>query len=400
MSKKLIAAGVWSLCVLVPALALAAPKPPEASATAEKIVGDVLGVKEKEVIVIEAEPGDAALVEELYAAIGKRGGAPFLSIGWPSLQKKWLQSVPETSDAARASLEEKLIPVTDAVISIEHQDQPGFFGDVAPARIAAFQKAFSGLAEKRLKKKIRSASLGNGLAPSKANAKQLGLSEAELSAIFWAGVGTDYKALGARAEAVKAALPAGKEIAITTPGGTNLKLKLAPKPMLVSDGVISADELKQGGPAILTWLPAGEVYGLIDAASAEGTIVLPRHMTGQGMDINGLTLTIKAGKVTEMTAKPSKAFDRFKALYDAAGAGKDMLSILDFGVNADVKAPKGKQLLSFVPAGAVTLVVGGDVWAGGTNAATFGTALFLPDATVTVDGKPLVEKGVLKVEAK
>jgi len=43
-----------------------------------------------------------------------------------------------------------------------------------------------------------------------------------------------------------------------TPAGTNLKLKLTAKPMSVSDGVITADEAKAGGPGLLTWLPAGE----------------------------------------------------------------------------------------------------------------------------------------------
>jgi leucyl aminopeptidase (aminopeptidase T) len=401
MSRSSNVVRLLALSVVLPSVVLAGPpKGPDLTATAEKLVGDVLGAKEKEVVVIEAQPADQALVDELVAALGKRGASPMVRIGWPSMNKKWLQAVPEANDAAHASLEEKLIGVTDAIISIERNEDPGALDDVAPARIAAFQKALSGLAEKRMKKKIRSVTLGNGLAPGKANAKALGLTEAELSALFWAGVGTDYKALAARAEAVKAAVPAGKEITITTPAGTNLKLKLAAKPMSVSDGVISADEAKAGGPALLTWLPAGEVYGLVDAASAEGKIVVPRHMTGQGTDLNDLTLTIKAGKVTELTAKPSKAFDRFKQLYDAAPGGKELVSILDFGVNADVKAPKGKQLLSFVPAGAVTLMIGSDVWAGGTNAVTYGQSLFLPDATVTIDGKAVVEKGELKVSAK
>ena len=36
----------------------------------------------------------------------------------------------------------------------------------------------------------------------------------------------------------------------------------------------------------------------------------------------------------------------------------------------------------------------------GTNAAPFGATLFLPDSTVTIDGKAVVEKGELKVVAK
>lgn len=387
---------LFCLCALSPALSLAGPAKPDLKVTAERIVGDVLAVKENEVVIIDAEPADQPLVDELYVALGKRKASPFPRIMWPGAHKRWLQDVPEANDAARVSLEEKLIPLVDAVISIERTDDFGLFNDVAPSRMAAFQKATSGLADKRSKRKLRSVSLGNGLSPGKANAKQLGLTEAELSSLFWAGVGTDYKALSARAEAVRAAVPLGKDIVITTPAGTNVKLKLTARPMSVSDGVITADEVQAGGPGLLTWLPAGEAYGLIDAASAEGKIIVPRF-TFQGEDVKDFTVTIKAGKVTELTAKPSKAFDRLKAFYDAAAPGKEALSILDFGLNTDVKAPKGKQLLSWVPAGAVTLVLGGDEWAGGTNAIAFTWPCYLPDATVLADGKPVVEKGELKV---
>ena len=294
-------------------------------------------------------------------------------------------------------MEEKLIPLVDATIGIEREDDPALFSDVGAARIAAFGKAMNGLSEKRMKRKLRSVSLGNGLSPGKANAKQLGVTEAELTSIFWAGLGTDYKALSARAEAVKAALPAGKDVVVTAPGGTNLKLRFTDKPMSVSDGVITADEVKAGGSGLLTWLPAGEVYGLLDPAATEGKIVVPR-LPFQGEEVKDLTVTVKAGKITEFTAKPSKAFDRLKALYDAAAPGKESLSILDFGVNADVKAPKGKTLQSFVPAGTISFYIGGDVWAGGSNGATYGAVLFLTDATVIADGKPVIEKGELKVK--
>ena len=249
--SRLNVARLLALSVLFPSFVLAGPpKGPDLAATAEKLVGDVLGVKEKEVVVIEAQPADRALVDELHAALGKRGASPFVRIGWPGLNKKWVQAVPEANDGAQLALEEKLIPLVDAIISIDRNDEPELYNDVAPARLAAFRKSFSGLAEKQMKKKIRSVSLGNGLTPGKTNAKSLGLSEAELSALFWAGVGTDYQALSARAEAVKAAVSSGKEITITTPAGTNFKCKLTAKPMSVSDGVISADEAKAGGPGL------------------------------------------------------------------------------------------------------------------------------------------------------
>jgi aminopeptidase len=387
------------LSTLTPSFAAPPAKGPDYAATAEKIVADVLGVKEKDVVVIEGEPADQPLIEELFVAIGKRGASPLPRLGWPSMHKKWLQSVPEANDAARVSLDEKLVPIVDAMIVLERNDDPAFFADVAPARIAAFNKATLGLDDKRMKRKTRYVGVGNGLTPGKANAKRFGLTEAELTAMFWAGLGTDYKALSARGEAVKAALPPMKEIAVTSPAGTQLKLKLSAKPLGMNDGVITADELKQGGTGLNTWIPAGEVYGLIDAASAEGKIVIPRQVF-EGDDIKDLTLIIKAGKVTELTAKPSKAFDRLKALHDGAPAGKEALSIIDFGINTDVKAPKGKPLLTYVPAGGLSFFVGGDTWAGGTNSSPFGLAVFLPDSTVTADGKTVIEKGELKIGSK
>lgn len=381
---------------VVPALTFAAPpKKFEPAVIAERIINDVAQVKPKEIVLIEADPIDQLMVEELFIAAGKRGASPFVRLSWPNLQKRWLQSVPEANDAAWGAIEDKLIPFADVVVQIARTEDPAFFKDVPAARMAAWNRHFDGLDEKRIKRKQRIINLGNGVFPTKGMAKLNGFSEPEFSALFWAGVGTDYQRLHALGEAVKTALPAGKTMKVTTPAGTDLVFSLVPKSMTVSDGVISEEEVKAGGPALMTWLPAGEVYGLISPGSAEGKIVVPRHVV-QGQVLTDLVVTVKAGKVVDLKAAPSKAWERFKELYDTAPAGKDVLSIIDVGLNEDMK-PKGKSLRSYVPAGAVTLLFGGDEWAGGDNTIAYGAALFLGDASLTVDGKPVVEKGQLKV---
>ena len=118
-----------------------------------------------------------------------------------------------------------------------------------------------------------------------------------------------------------------------------------------------------------------------------------------GEMIQGLTLTVAAGKITAMSAKPSKAYDAWKARYDAAGAGKDAISIMDVGLNAAAKL-KGKSVLNFVPAGTVSLFNGGDEWAGGTNKISYGNVLYIPDATLKAGDVVIVEKGELKIAAK
>jgi len=85
-----------------------------------------------------------------------------------------------------------------------------------------------------------------------------------------------------------------------------------------------------------------------------------------------------------------------KALYDAGGEGKDTLSVLDLGINPNVRIPPGSRLVGWMPAGMVTVGIGANLWAGGDNAGPFALASFLPGSTLKVDGKAIVENGALK----
>jgi hypothetical protein len=87
----------------------------------------------------------------------------------------------------------------------------------------------------------------------------------------------------------------------------------------------------------------------------------------------------------------------FKERYEKAPPCRDQLTAVDFGLNADVKAKAGKPLLSFVPAGNVSVSFGNDTWASGSNECAFGAVGQLTDATVKVDGKVVVDQGTLKV---
>ena len=55
-------------------------------------------------------------------------------------------------------------------------------------------------------------------------------------------------------------MAAGKELHITSPEGTDIKLKIDGRPFFVSDGIISAEDVAKGGPAVSVYLPAGEAY--------------------------------------------------------------------------------------------------------------------------------------------
>jgi len=87
-----------------------------------------------------------------------------------------------------------------------------------------------------------------------------------------------------------------------------------------------------------------------------------------------------------------------KSVYDAAGNGKDKLAYIDFGINPNVTIPEGSEMITWVSSGMVSVGIGGNVWAGGDNSISYGHNFYLVDATITIDGKVIIENGELKIK--
>lgn len=129
---------------------------------------------------------------------------------------------------------------------------------------------------------VRQVSLGNGLFPTEATAKQYGMSVDQLSQAFWSGVNVDDR-LQSSGEKIKQMIESGKQVHITNPNGTDLTFGIQSRPVFVSDGVISEEDKAKGGAACMVWLPAGEVYSTPAPGSANGRIALrSRALHGQG----------------------------------------------------------------------------------------------------------------------
>jgi aminopeptidase len=59
--------------------------------------------------------------------------------------------------------------------------------------------------------------------------------------------------------------------------------------------------------------------------------------------------------------------------------------------------PANSTVGTWVPAGTVTVGTGVNTWAGGDNSVPYGLTVYLPGSTVMLDGKAIVENGVLKL---
>ncbi len=329
----------------------------DAEAVANRLITQVAGVKENDVVFINGGVRDLELLEDLTTDTRKVGAWPLLMISSDRMANKYYEEVPEKYDTQAPDFDLKLATLPTVSIGIDANEAEALLADIPPARLATVAKTGQPVGDLYLKRNVRSVSVGNDLYPTEWRAKRFGISLDELTKTFWAAVNTDYSGEQATGEKLKTTMSAGKELHITSPEGTDLKVKIEGRPFFVSDGIISAEDVQKGGPAVSVYLPAGELYSTPVAGTAEGKVVVPLTYS-KGKEITNLTLTFAAGKMTAMTGT-GPGFDSFKKAYDATNdAGKDLLSYIDFGINPNLKIWPASKLGNWVQAGMVSIGTG------------------------------------------
>ena len=364
-------------------------------ALANRLVIQVAGVKEGEIVFINGGVRDLELLENINTDVRKAGAFPLLTIDSDRMFKKYYEEVPEKYDSQTPELGLKLATLPAVAIGIDTNESDEVANGISPARLAAVGKAGEPVADLFLKRNVRQVNVGNGLYPTAYRAKQFAMSQDDLAKTFWEAVNSDYSAVQTTGEKVKGQLSTGKEVHITNPNGTDLTVKIEGRPFFVSDGIISADDVKKGGPAVAVYIPAGEVFCAPVPGSAAGKVVESQTFF-RGKEVNNLTLTFVGGKLTELTGS-GPGFADLKAAYDASGDGKELFAFVDFGINPNLHIWPASKLGNWIQSGMVTVGIGNNAWAGGDNKVSYGMTNYLPGSTVTLDGKTVVENGVLKL---
>jgi hypothetical protein len=69
---------------------------------------------------------------------------------------------------------------------------------------------------------------------------------------------------------------------------------------------------------------------------------------------------------------------------------------VDIGINPNVQIKPGSKMVAWMAAGMITIGHGNNAWAGGESTSGYGSSYHLPKATLSVDGKVIVDRGALK----
>jgi leucyl aminopeptidase (aminopeptidase T) len=363
------------------------------STIAQRLARQCANVQENESVMIIGGTRDAQLLEDIATQVRKLGAHPLVVLNTDRMTKGYWNEVPAEYDSQEPELALKLASVIDVMINIDHTETLGLLADVPSDRLAATEKMNNNVINLMMSRDVRQIMLGNDLYPIRERAVNFGLPVKQLNKIFWDGINIDYQILEERGKKVKSILAAGSEMHITHPNGTDLKVNIAERPVYISDGVISEEDVKTGAAACMVWLPAGEVYLTPIRRTAVGKVIVNRHFY-EGKEIQDLELKFTAGKLTEI--KATAGLEKLQARYRAADEGKAFFSFIDIGINPKIDIPPGSQLGAWMAEGMVTVGFGNNIWAGGENNTNFYMANHLPGCTLKVDDITLIKKGKLQ----
>jgi leucyl aminopeptidase (aminopeptidase T) len=367
--------------------------PTDLQELAKRIVTQSAGVKEGESVMVNGSARDMELLEDIVTEVEKVGGQPLLSINSERITKRSYTEVPEKYDSQEPKFGLAMARITDVSIFVDSSETEGLLADIPniSARSAARSKAGLPVNEESRKHKTRFVEVGNELYPTEWRAKRFDMTTDAFAKLFWEGVNIDYTNLQAAGEKARTAL-IGKELEITHPNGTDLKMNIQGRPVYISDGIISADDVAKGSFDV--FLPAGEAAITPVANSGDGTFIIEKDYF-QGKEVGNVKLTFAGGKLTTMTGE-GPGFEAMKADYEANPAGKELLGYVDIGINPNFLLSPGSKLGNWVSAGMVSVGTGNNTWANGTNNVSGGAGGHLAGCTVKLDGKIIVENGTLK----
>lgn len=373
----------------VPTFAAAQSAATDLQAVARNLVQAVT-IKSGDKVLISGGVRDANLMEHLAVETMKAGAQPLMILQSERLQRRSYDEVPASYDTLSRTLNVAMINTFDAQITVDVGETEGLLAGVPQARRSARAKSFQPVGDAFFKSKIRSVNLGNDLYPTATLSRRLGLPQEQLATTFWAAAAVSPASLRAAGEALRAIFANGRQVTLTHPNGTNLTFAVDAAGAFTSDGAVKDG---QGGAGGQTWIPAGEFIVPATAGSAEGRVVIDK-LLWDGKVVEGLALTYSRGRLTSLTARSDIA--ALRAIYDAAGGGKDQFAFIDIGLNPQSKFPVGTGHVVWTAPGSIVVGLGDNRAFGGTNASDFALPAQLGGATLKVDGKVVVENGQLK----
>ena len=212
-------------------------------------------------------------------------------------------------------------------------------------------------------------------------------------------MGADYQKISEEGNKLKRMLQGAKTVRVTSPSGTDLSFSLGDRPIFVDDGIMTEERAKsQLALMRFVSLPSGTALLAPIEISANGKVVVPRNQC-QFKPVIGESFTFNRGRLENYKAETNgQCFAEIMAAYTGP---KDVFASFQIGLNpaAKVMESPGDYRPGYA-AGLVYINVGDNHLLGGSNIVLGGGGSGFPivNATVTIDGKTVVQNGKLTLD--
>jgi len=338
---------------------------------------DMLSVSAGQVIWIWASTYSLDLIEALAFRIRQRGAFWTVRLIMESLLQRIGQEAPE----AYLPLipEHEIRWLADVTAIVEVRDHGGYLPGVPLQRRRAMGTEWIALIDEAARRGCRRVHVVN---PTPALAAAYGMPVATLRQRFWQAVNVDYEAVDRLQEQVALELRKASEVTITSALGTDLRLRIAERPVhLDLDGI-----------------PRGEVYTPPHEDSAEGVAVIDKAFI-KGNPIERLRLTFAAGRVVKVQADDRAGVAAFNELLSASTGDRDVIAEFAIGLNPGVTEPVGDIAIDEKIGGSVHIAIGMNDRFGGRNHSNLHLDLVMLRPCVKLDGTTIVADGALQLPA-
>src|SRR2546428_3868678 len=171
----------------------------------------------------------------------------------------------------------------------------------------------------------------------------------------------DFGPISRKGKKLAALLARDAEVEVTAPNGTQFVCELKGRGALVEDGIVDAQDVKDG--EFMTGVPPGYVIVCPDETSAEGVVRFDRPVPYLGIQVTDVAFQFKEGKATWSAGLNA---DEIRTQYDKATGAKDRLGWLQIGLNPEVEYG---FLQDDLAAGAVEIGIGDNTEYGGEKTA-------------------------------
>ena len=197
-------------------------------------------------------------------------------------------------------------------------------------------------------------------------------------------MGADMAELRRRGRAVAAALDRGEEARITCAHGSDLRLGLEGR-----RAIPDAGELTE--PGAFGNLPCGEGFVAPLEGTGEGTLVVDGSIAGVGLLDAPVTLTVRAGHLTEATGTAGALLLELLTAH-----GPDGTNVAELGIGTNEKAIlTGNVLEDEKILGTAHVAFGASAAIGGTVQVPVHLDCVVLEPTVEIDGEAIVRAGEL-----